>query len=309
MAKQFHIANKQKIAVRQPFEGFDSGNQHRKRKDQELAEFEKEVMKADAEWKAQVSGEAPEDTDEAEDTQEATKKTEDNHDWKKRYSDLRSASAKKENELQSRIEALEQAMKAQEAPAESYPTSEDDYEAWVKEYPDVAKVFETMILKKSKDTNEKLEATQKEIAATKLRNAFEAAYNKILKAHPDFDDIKTSDEFKAWMAEQPKNIYDSINSPSGYDDEAVRAAVYTIDLYKERGPGKKAKPKATRDQEAAKTVKSSGASAPDLDNGKPTFSESQIQAMTSREFEKYQEAIFQAQEEGRFEYDISGGAR
>ena len=40
-----------------------------------------------------------------------------------------------------------------------------------------------------------------------------------------------------------------------------------------------------------------------------TFSESQIDAMSARDFEKNEEAIMEAMRSGNFTYDITGGAR
>jgi hypothetical protein len=39
------------------------------------------------------------------------------------------------------------------------------------------------------------------------------------------------------------------------------------------------------------------------------FSESQIESMSERDFDKFEDAIMESMQNGTFEYDISGAAR
>jgi hypothetical protein len=64
--------------------------------------------------------------------------------FKKRYGDLRRHTQLKENELQSRISALEQQLSSSTKSEIKLPKSDQDIEAWAKEYPDVAAIIETI---------------------------------------------------------------------------------------------------------------------------------------------------------------------
>ena len=65
--------------------------------------------------------------------------------------------------------------------------------------------------------------------------------------------------------------------------------------------------KANKD--AAKAVVRKRATKPDTINLDGAFSESQVKSMNDKEFENNMEAIAESQRNGKFVYDISGGAR
>ena len=71
----------------------------------------------------------------------------------------------------------------------------------------------------------------------------EKAEVELLKIHPDFEDIRESDDFHEWADEQPKWVQDALYENS----EDAKSAARAIDLYKsDRGIGKKDKSKSSK---------------------------------------------------------------
>ena len=77
-----------------------------------------------------------------------------------------------------------------------------------------------------------------------------------------------------------------------------------MDLYK-ADTGRK---KSTNKKTAAQAVGKSTSATPGT-QGKAKFSESQVQRMSDRDYEKNEEAIMEAMRSGEFVYDVSGAAR
>jgi len=308
MAKEINVDKRKEDFV--PLSGFQSENKYRRQKDEELAELEKELQEAQGQAD-EIEEEADQlETQEVSEDKESNKKGSEN--WKKRYGDLRSHFSKKEQEWNGRLQELEEKLEAQSNQVK-YPTTDEEFEEWITKYPKVAAAMETMILKNSEGTSKKIKEVEKRIAEEKMQNAFDRAMNQLLALHPDFTEIAKSDQFQDWLADQPTVIQNTINNPGSFDDDAVKAASITVNMYKSAfGLDKKSKKSKSTTQDpkdAAKSVSRSNNETPETDDGKPIFSESQLNSMTSQQYEKLQDQILEAQREGRFEYDISGAAR
>jgi hypothetical protein len=125
-----------------------------------------------------------------------------------------------------------------------------------------------------------------------------------MKAHPDFGDIRDSDEFHEWADEQPKWIQDALYE----NDNDSRSAARAIDLYK-ADMGIKTK-KSASPKDAARSVNSrNNRSAPDTSDASGTFKESQVNKMSAQQYEKASDAIMESIRTGKFIYDMSGNAR
>ena len=83
--------------------------------------------------------------------------------FKKRYGDLRRHSQEKEKEYQKRLKDLESQLDNATKKEMKLPKSDEDLEAWAKEYPDVAKIVETIAMKKAREQSEQLEKKIKQI--------------------------------------------------------------------------------------------------------------------------------------------------
>ena len=224
--------------------------------------------------------------------------------FKKRYGDLRRHTQLKENELQSRISVLEQQLSSSTKSEIKLPKSDQDIEAWAKEYPDVAAIIETIAIKKAREQSADLEERVKVIDEMKASATKEKAQVELMQMHPDFDKIREDDDFHNWAEEQPKWIQDAL-----YDNENdARSAARAIDLYKaDRGITTK-KPSSNKD--AARSVNTrSERSRPNDNDSKGHIRESQVSKMSAQEYEKRADEIMDAIRTGKFIYDISGNAR
>jgi len=224
--------------------------------------------------------------------------------YKKRYADLRRGSQKAKEDLETRINALETQLKQSAAQEMQLPKSDEDIDAWAKEYPDVAAIVETIAIKKAREQQAGLADRVKEIDEMRESATRDRAEVELLKVHPDFNDIRDSDEFHEWAEEQPKWVQDAL-----YENENdARSASRAIDLYKSDMNIKTKAPSNNKD--AAKSVNTRNTrSQPDSTANNTKMSESKVNKMTSKEYEKHQDEIMEAIRGGNFIYDISGSAR
>ena len=224
--------------------------------------------------------------------------------YKKRYADLRRGSQKAKEDLETRINALETQLKQSTSQEMQLPKSDEDIDAWAKEYPDVAAIVETIAIKKAREQQAGLEDRVKEIDDMRDSATRDRAEVELLKIHPDFNEIRDSDEFHEWAEEQPKWVQAALYE----NDNDARAASRAIDLYKSDMNIKTKKPSDNKD--AAKSVNTRNSrSQPDATSNNNKMSESKVNKMTTKEYEKHQDEIMEAIRGGNFIYDISGSAR
>ena len=267
-----------------------NNDEKRKLDEEELAEL----------LKAQ-QGESVEEESKVEEEQEPTSAEE--KTFKKRYSDLRRHQQKQADELKAKITDLERQLTEAARKEMKLPKSEEEIEAWTKEYPDVAGIVETIATKKAQEQSVALEERIKAIDEMHVSASKEKAEVELLKLHPDFSDIRESDSFHEWANEQPKWVQDAL-----YDNETdARSAARAIDLYK--ADMKMSAPKS-KDKDAAKSVAVKNArSKPQEDATASYMKESDVQKMSSKEYEKRSDEIMEAIRSGKFIYDVSGSAR
>ena len=216
-------------------------------------------------------------------------------DYKKRYDDLKKHYDSKLNEFKSREqELLEQA--AENRPSYVAPKSPEELEKFREEYPDVYEVVETVSHlqseEKSKDLREKLEKLQSREQELVRKDA----EKRLMDKHPDFEDIRNSDDFHGWAKEQPKSIQDWVYNNADDADLASRA----LDLIK-KDIGMDVAPKKSNSKQSKK-------SAADMVSTKTTsvepqqekvWTEREIAKMSMAEFDKHEAEISTAMQEGR----------
>ena len=243
-------------------------------------------------------GEAETEPEEAEPTS-AEEKT-----FKKRYSDLRRHQQKQAEEFKSELAAMKSQLEKATKKEMKLPKSDEDIEQWAADYPDVAAIVETIAMKKAAEQSTALEERMKAIDEMQTSATKEKAEAALMQMHPDFDEIRDSDDFHNWADEQPKWVQDAL-----YDnDNDARSAARAIDLYKaDMGIGKE-KPKA--DKDAAKSVSTKNSRSKPQEQESTTYlKESQVQKMSAQEYEKRSDEIMEAIRSGKFIYDVSGSAR
>ena len=267
-----------------------NNDEKRKLDEEELAELLKAQQGESVEEKSKV--------EEEQEPASAEEKT-----FKKRYSDLRRHQQKQADELKAKITDLERQLSEAARKEMKLPKSEEEIEAWTKEYPDVAGIVETIATKKAQEQSVALEARIKAIDALQVSATKEKAEVELMRLHPDFDEIRESDSFHEWADQQPKWVQDAL-----YDNETdARSAARAIDLYK--ADMKMSAPKS-KDKDAAKSVSVKNArSKPQEDATASYMKESDVQKMSSKEYEKRSDEIMEAIRSGKFIYDVSGSAR
>ena len=241
--------------------------------------------------------------DSAEDVEEEPTSAEEKT-FKKRYSDLRRHQQQQAEELKKQIAELRNQLDTATKKEMKLPKSDEDIEEWAKEYPDVAAIVETIAMKKASEQSSALEERIKAIDEMQLSATKEKAEAALMQMHPDFDEIRDSDEFHQWAESQPKWVQDALYE----NDDDARSAARAIDLYKaDMGIGKK-KPKS--DKDAAKSVSAKNSRSKPQENEEASYiKESDVQRMSAQEYESRSDEIMEAIRSGKFVYDMSGSAR
>ena len=237
--------------------------------------------------------------------EEQVPETAEERSFKKRYGDLRRHTQEKERGYEDRIKKLEEQLSESAAQGIKLPTSDEDLDKWAAEYPDVAAIVETIAIKKAREQSKDLEDRVKAIDEMRYEATREKAEAELMRIHPDFGDIRNSDDFHEWAEEQPKWVQDALYE----NTEDARSASRAIDLYKSDRAITKAKSKTTN-KDAAKSVETkSTRTRPETDETSNYLKESQVNKMSSQEYEKYADDIMESIRTGKFIYDISGNAR
>jgi hypothetical protein len=224
--------------------------------------------------------------------------------FKKRYSDLRRHQQKQAEEFKAELDAMKRQLEQATKNEMKLPKSDEDIEQWAADYPDVAAIVETIAMKKAREQAAALEDRMKVIDEMQTNATKEKAEAELMRLHPDFDEIRDSDEFHSWAEDQPKWVQDAL-----YDnDNDARSAARAIDLYKADMGISGKKPKS--DKDAAKSVSTKNSrSKPQEDESGSFIKESVVQKMSPQEYEKRADEIMEAIRSGKFVYDVSGSAR
>lgn len=225
--------------------------------------------------------------------------------FKKRYGDLRRHSQQQQLTLQKQIDELRTQLTQSTENQIKLPTNEEDLARWAATYPDVAKIVETIAIKKAKEQTASMEQRFAALDEQEKLTAREKAELELMKIHPDFDTIRDTDDFHDWADEQPAWVQQALYE----NDTDARAAARAIDLYKADRNIAKAKSKK-EDTSAAQSVRTRGErSAPSGQDTEGVMYESQVAKMSSKQYEANEEAIMKAIQTGKFVYDLSAGAR
>jgi|9_EtaG_2_1085328.scaffolds.fasta_scaffold03940_5 hypothetical protein len=265
-------------------------------REERLKKDEEELEQLLKEQKGEVEEPVKEEEQEPESAEEKT--------FKKRYSDLRRHQQQQAEDFKKEIEGLRQQLDSATKKEMKLPKSDEELESWMGEYPDVAAIVESIAMKKAKEQSIALEERMKAIDEMQQSASKEKAEAELMRIHPDFDDIRESDDFHQWADEQPKWVQNALYE----NDNDAKAAARAIDLYKADKGITKEKPKS--DKEAAKSVSTKNSrSKPQQDESSSYLKESDVQKMSAQEYEKNSDEIMEAIRSGKFIYDISGSAR
>ena len=256
--------------------------------------YREEVYKDEEDDTPEV--EASEDTEQPESNSFVeTKEEKPDHDYKKRYDNLKRHYDKKLTEFEEEKRQLAAATQQANVPM---PKTVEELEEFKTQYPDVYGVVETVA---AMQANERTSELQKELEVIKEREketVVQAAYRELTNNHPDFDEIKTDEKFLNWLQEQPESISDGIYN----NNTDARWASRVLDLYKaDAGISKRKTSKAKAD--AATSVRAPKAREITSEQGgdKRIWKASEIRSLKPWEFEKLESELDSARQEGRID--------
>ena len=218
-------------------------------------------------------------------------------DYKKRYDDLKRYYDRKLGEWTSKENDLKTQLR-ENRPKYQPPKSKEELETFKAEYPDIYGVVETVSHLQSEN---QMQTLQEEVESLKKRNealAQREAQLELGRLHPDFNEIKESDDFHNWADSQPMEIKSWIYENNSDGKLAARA----IDLYKkDRGLGsdKKTETKTTTQNQGADLLVKTREQVQVPQSNEVVFNRSDIANMSDEEFMQYEKDIVKAQREGR----------
>jgi hypothetical protein len=233
---------------------------------------------------------------------EAKKEPSEDHDYKKRYDDLKRHYDSKVLEFKGEIEELKSSVNQRNVELPQgvpMPKTMDELAQFKDQYPEVFEVVQTV---STMQTESQLSQLREELGTIKEREKElekQTAYEQLLNAHPDFDDLKADEKFLSWLEEQPSSIADGIYKNNTDSKWAARV----IDLYKADNnisTKKQTRPKKNEDAAAAVTRQNAKEVSTRDNNGK-IWKASQIAKMRPWEFEKMEAELDLARQEGRIE--------
>ena len=217
-------------------------------------------------------------------------------DYKKRYDDLKKHYDSKLNEFkQKELELTEQAQQGQVK--YTPPKSEEELAEFKQKYPDVYNVVETVATMQSESRAKQLEEKVKLLQEREQQLVRLDAEKELKAKHPDFDDVRNSDDFHDWAKSQPESIQNWIYKNSDDPEAASRA----IDLFKsDMG--------VTSKQQKLSAGPKQKLSAADMVSTKTTnvepqqakvWSQQEILNLSPAEFDRLEKEIDKAWDEGR----------
>ncbi len=256
--------------------------------------YREDVYKDDEDDTPEV--EASEDTEQPESNSFVeTKEEKPDHDYKKRYDDLKRHYDKKLTEFEEEKRQLATATQQANVPM---PKTVEELEEFKTQYPDVYGVVETVAAMQASERTSELQKELEVIKEREKETVVQAAYRELTNNHPDFDDIKTDEKFLEWLQEQPESISDGIYN----NNTDARWASRVLDLYKaDAGISKRKTSKAKAD--AATSVRAPRAREITSEQGgdKRIWKASEIRGLKPWEFEKLEGELDSARQEGRID--------
>ena len=216
------------------------------------------------------------------------------HDFKKRYDDLKHHYDRTLAENKQKVEELEAKLKVAQQPKFTPTKTDDELKTFKDKYPDVYGVVETVA---HKQANAQVEGLQSEISKLRERETelvTQSAYKELTNAHPDFTALKDAPEFLDWLQTQPPSIADGVTKNNTDSKWAIRV----IDLYKADAGISKSKTKSRSAADAVTRTSSKNVNVENKD-GKKVWKSSEILKLKPWEYAKVEQEIDTALREGR----------
>lgn len=221
-----------------------------------------------------------------------------NHNYKKRYDDLKRRYDQKLGDWKQKEIDLESQLRASEPEYEA-PKSQEELQQFRNSNPDL---YETVESVAHNIASEQLNTLQPRLSAIEAREhqlAIREAEELMRNNHPDYDDIKGSEDFHTWASDQPEQIQDWVYR----NPDNVALASKAIDLYKmesgqvQSSPKRRSNSKQQSSQSAADMVSTKTTNVEPQQ--KKIWTETEISKMSLDQFDKHEADIRLAIDEGR----------
>jgi hypothetical protein len=218
--------------------------------------------------------------------------------YKKRYDDLKTHYDSRLDEFKAREqELLDEAVKNR--PDYRAPKSAEELERFKNEYPDVMAVVETVAHLESESKTKVLEERLSALQDRENEIVRKDAEKNLREKHPDFDDIRNSDDFQEWAELQPESIKDWIfNNPSDATLASRALDLFKKDIGLEVPQVRQTKSNSKQTQQSAADMISTKTTSVNPKQQR-VWSEREISALSMAEFDKYESEISDAMQEGR----------
>jgi len=224
-------------------------------------------------------------------------KVEQDHDWKKRYSDLKRYHDTKQNEWKQNTELLEAQFEAQKRVPAELPKTAEELESFRTEYPEIFSVMQSVSQLEAGSRVSELEMQIEHLRENEQTVRETISEQELLIRHPDFIELKETDSFKEWLSVQPENISDGLYKNKSDVDWAARV----VDLYKLDTGHSQGEPKQStvRNDAAVAITKTRTSSDRNVSDSKKVWTNLEISRLKPHEFEKFEKEIETANREGR----------
>lgn len=224
-------------------------------------------------------------------------KVEQDHDWKKRYSDLKRYHDTKQNEWKQNTELLEAQFEAQKRVPAELPKTAEELESFRTEYPEIFSVMQSVSQLEAGSRVSELETQIEHLRENEQTARETVSEQELLIRHPDFIELKETDSFKEWLSVQPENISDGLYKNKSDVDWAARV----VDLYKLDTGHSQGEPKQStvRNDAAVAVTKTRTSSDRNVSDSKKVWTNLEISRLKPHEFEKFEKEIETANREGR----------
>ena len=215
--------------------------------------------------------------------------------YKKRYDDLKKHYDSSLNNFRQRETELLQKVTANQ-PEYKAPKTAEELEQFKAQYPDVYEVVESVAHMQSENQVAELQTRLDTMQEREAEILKQEAEKDLRENHPDFDEIRNSDEFQDWANLQPEAIKDWIfNNPND-----ATLASRALDLFKKDIGLEVTQPKSNSKQTTQSAADMISTKTTSVEpNQQRVWSEREIAAMSVAEFDKYESEISDAMQEGR----------
>lgn len=175
------------------------------------------------------------------------------------------------------------------------PKDKSELNAWRQKYPDVYDIIKTIAIEEADSKAKLVETKLRSLEDAQVEVSLQKAEIELAKLHPDYKEIRSSDEFHDWAKEQDDTIQNWLYSNNSNAKLAARA----IDLYKmDKGITAKKETKVDL-KDAAKSVTATHKGNNIGTTQKKVWTVQEIQRLKPSEFIKYEKDIDLARREGR----------